>query len=227
MRIQARVAEAPDGEYLQYRPREPPALISVQKGACEVSVANNQNVDITYKNGQCICRVQQLPEVYQVAEATTKPPLTQEDINIGEGASSEDVEKLLNILNHYRTSFADKLSEIGCTHLVEMKIEEKPGSSPVHSKPYATIAQECKAIGKIVSERKSLGIATKTNSDNASPVLLLKKKSAGNRLVIDYRPIKQRNRHFHYPRLMINSRCSVGMKYSLYWIWPMDSYRFH
>jgi hypothetical protein len=54
--------------------------------------------------------------------------MTQEDINMGEGASRKYIEKLFNILNRYRRSFTDKLSEIRYTQLAEMKIEEQPGS---------------------------------------------------------------------------------------------------
>jgi hypothetical protein len=43
MRIKARVEEAPDGGYLQYRPGEAPALISDQNKAYEVGVAKTPN----------------------------------------------------------------------------------------------------------------------------------------------------------------------------------------
>jgi hypothetical protein len=108
-----------------------------------------------------------------------------------------------------RDSFADILAIKGCTPLAEMKIEEISGSRPVRSKPYPTTASERKAIGEIVAEWKKLGIATETNSEYASSVLLLMKKTGENNLVIDYRRLNLQTKKQRFPLPKINDQLEL------------------
>ncbi|KAF4526327.1 hypothetical protein B566_EDAN012253 [Ephemera danica] len=97
-----------------------------------LTVLNKSPVDIHFKTGQCVARAQRVPEVNLVSmEEPLKPPLTKTDICIDSAISDENVSQLLNVLNAYRDIFADSLSDVGCTHIAEMKIEELPDSKPV------------------------------------------------------------------------------------------------
>ncbi|KAF4525385.1 hypothetical protein B566_EDAN013236 [Ephemera danica] len=152
--------------------------VQTMNGQCEVTVSNPRNIDILYKSGQCVARAQPIEQVYRMTDISTeetKPLLTRDDINVDVNTSNEVVEQLLNLFNNYRDSFADSLSEIGCTQLAEMKIEEISGSKPVRSKPYPTSASERQAIAEIVAEWKKLGIATETDSATCS---IIKKSAA-------------------------------------------------
>ncbi|GBL88575.1 Transposon Ty3-G Gag-Pol polyprotein [Araneus ventricosus] len=80
-----------------------------------------------------------------------------------------------------------------------MDIKEVEGSKPVYMKPYKTNAPERAAIKEIVREWKENGIVSDTRSPYASPVLLVKKKTGENRLVIDYRHLNSQTIKDKFP----------------------------
>jgi hypothetical protein len=107
--------------------------------------------------------------------------------------------ELLKLLNEYRDCFALNISELGCTDLITMEIKEIEGAKPVHMKPYHTNAEERLAIKEIIREWKENGIVTETRSPYASPVMLVRKKTGENRLVIDYRRLNSQTIKDRYP----------------------------
>ena len=46
--------------------------------------------------------------------------------------------QILNLLNRFRNCVALDLYELGCTNLIQMDTQMKPGSDPCYSKPYPT-----------------------------------------------------------------------------------------
>ena len=94
-------------------------------------------------------------------------------------------------MNEYRFRFAFDDYELGCTHLLEMDIEEKPGSEVVCSKPYKASAGQRKTMQTIVNEWKSAGLVTETNSSYASPCLLVQRANGMDRLVVDFRRLNK------------------------------------
>jgi hypothetical protein len=103
--------------------------------------------------------------------------------------TKEQANSLLQLVNEYRHIFALDMSELRCTNLIETTIAEIEGSKPVTCKPYKTTAKERETIRGIVQEWKAHGIFTETRSAYASPVLLVKKKTGEERLVVDYRKL--------------------------------------
>ncbi|GBM07782.1 Transposon Ty3-G Gag-Pol polyprotein [Araneus ventricosus] len=65
--------------------------------------------------------------------------------------------------------------------------------------PYKTNAPERAAIKEIVREWRENGIVSDTRSPYASPVLLIKKKTGENRLVIDYRRLNSQTIKDKFP----------------------------
>ncbi|GBN45578.1 Retrovirus-related Pol polyprotein from transposon 297 [Araneus ventricosus] len=80
-----------------------------------------------------------------------------------------------------------------------MNIKEVEGSKPVCMKPYKTNAPERATIKEIVREWRENGIESDTRSPYASPVLLVKKKTGENRLVIDYRRLNSQTIKDKFP----------------------------
>lgn len=85
--------------------------------------------------------------VAEVTEEVTVEPLVLTDFKYVSTEAS-DVERgaLLNLLNKYRNAFAKNMSELGCTQMIEMHIDELEHSLPVVSKPYKTLKAEREAI---------------------------------------------------------------------------------
>jgi len=90
------------------------------------------------------------------------------------------------LLNDYRDTFAKNLSELGCTDMAELRIDEEEGSRPVACRPYKVSLAERKAMAEIIADWKSCGIVTETRSPYASPVLLVSQKGGKSRLIVDY-----------------------------------------
>uniref|UniRef100_A0A1S4L1K3 Polyprotein of retroviral origin, putative n=1 Tax=Ixodes scapularis TaxID=6945 RepID=A0A1S4L1K3_IXOSC len=116
-----------------------------------------------------------------------KEPILESQVNFDQDTAEAEVSALMVVLNNYRDCFALSLEELGCTHLTEMTVIEKPGSVPVHSKPYCTNLAERNAIREIATEWKNCGLVAETSSPYASPVLFVKKKNGEDRLVVDFR----------------------------------------
>jgi len=116
-----------------------------------------------------------------------KTPITAEMVKYGSTLSSDEVDRLVQLLNQYRECFAFNLNELGCTNVLEMDIVDD--GKPVMSKPYRASASERETISRIVQEWKEAGIVTETKSAYASPVLLVTKKDGDARLVVDYRKL--------------------------------------
>ncbi|GBM92534.1 Retrovirus-related Pol polyprotein from transposon 17.6 [Araneus ventricosus] len=128
-----------------------------------------------------------------------KVPIILSEINIDSSIENERKQELVQLLNEYRDCFALNISELGSTNLTKMDIKEVEGSKPVCMKPYKTNAPERAAIKEIVGEWRENGIVSDTRSPYASPVLLVKKKTGENRLVIDYRRLNSQTIKDKFP----------------------------
>ena len=131
--------------------------------------------------------------------STKRSKITESDIKVGENQPVEAKEELLRILNEYRDCITMSIEEIGCTDYVEREIKEIPGSKPVARKPYSASNTEREKIKAIVDECKKLGIVTKTESAYASPVLLVKRKTGPDRLVVNYRSLNRQTEKINFP----------------------------
>lgn len=147
-----------------------------------------------------ITRGELLTEKHEIESKTVgiKRDITKDEVKVGEKISDEQHNELVVLLNKYKMCFASQLDELGCAP-TEMKIEEFPGSKPVQLKPYRTSAGERQKIKEIVKEWKEAGIVTETDSEYASPVILLKKKTGDHRLVVDYRRLNLQTKRVNYP----------------------------
>lgn len=91
------------------------------------------------------------------------------------------------------------MSELGCTHLIEMDIQEKPGSIPPYSKPFKASAEQREIMSTKVGEWKALKIAKETNGKYASPCILVKNADGTYRLVTDYRRLNKNTIRMNFP----------------------------
>jgi len=156
----------------------------------------------------CLTSSEGNADISEVDEATVHAvevphfiePLTVEDFKyVSAEATESDRDRLLVLLNNYRDTFAKNLSELGCTDMAELRIDEEEGSRPVTCRPYKVSLAERKAMAEIIAEWKSCGIVTETRSPYASPVLLVSQKGGKSRLVVDYRRLNRQTRRQNFP----------------------------
>jgi len=123
--------------------------------------------------------------------------ITEDMIECGSTLSDSQRSKLMILINNYRNCFALRLQELGCTDILKMNIEDQ--GPPVQLRPYKTSEAERNQIDAIVNEWKSVGIATETDSEYASPVMVISKKNGEPRLVVDYRQLNNQTIKTNFP----------------------------
>ena len=94
--------------------------------------------------------------------------------------------------------FSTSLENIGKTSLVSATIETKD-EIPVRSRAYKTSAETKIAIEKTVQELMDNDIVEYSSSNNASPVILVKKPNGTHRLVVDYRKLNEKIKDIAFP----------------------------
>ncbi len=84
-----------------------------------------------------------------------KLPIEMGDVNFGSVFTLDQQKDILAVINKFRDAFSTNIFELGCTHLTEMEIIEKPGATPFQSKPYRTSVQDRQKIAEVVNAWKA------------------------------------------------------------------------
>lgn len=158
-------------------------------------VMNYSMIAKTVKKGDVVARVNSVCEGNM--DDCVPERITEEMLNVSVELSPKELNSLLSLCNAYRSCFAFSLSELGCAKGYEMTIRDN--NIPVRSKPYKATMKERETIANIVKEWKAEGIVTETQSEYASPVILVKKKTGEPRLVVDYRRLNKQTAKVPYP----------------------------
>lgn len=135
------------------------------------------------------------------------PPIDRSDIIVDKDTSDEVVDKLHSLLQSYRDCFAFDLSEIGCAKDVEMTVELSD-DRPVVYRPYRLSHSEREQLRAIIDDLINNDIIQESNSDYASPVLMVRKKSGEHRLCVDYRALNNKTRKDCFPIPLIEDQLS-------------------
>lgn len=132
-------------------------------------------------------------------------PLDRTAIKVGQQVDSSTFDRLYELLQKYRTCFATNLSELGCTTEAEMTIELHD-KRPVIYRPYRMSYHEREKVREIVDELVKNDVVQESQSNYASPVLLVKKKTGEQRLCIDYRALNNKTIKDKYPLPLIEDQ---------------------
>lgn len=127
----------------------------------------------------------QVLQIQSSIENKNVEKLNEDDLQIG-NIDHDEREDLIEMLMKYNELFPKNLEELGLTNKVEMEIELND-DSPIQQKAYRVPYAKKDKIEEIVDDLIKNDIVTTSNSDYASPVLLVKKKNGDDRLCIDYR----------------------------------------
>lgn len=127
-------------------------------------------------------------------------------ISIGPISEHERI-KLINLLQNYSECFASCTNELGCSNLVQMHIN-LTNNQPVYRRPYRLSHNEQGIVRSKVKELLDAGIIKESESDYASPVILVKKKNGDSRLCVDYRALNSITIRDRYPLPNIDDQVS-------------------
>jgi hypothetical protein len=110
--------------------------------------------------------------------------------------NSDESNSIANIFAKYADIFQLPGDSLNSTNLYEQKIRLKPNTTPVYSKPYRLPQTQKTEINKQIQQMMENYMIEKYQSEWASPLLLVPKKSDSSgekkwRLVIDYRKVNE------------------------------------
>lgn len=159
---------------------------------------NLSDNDYLVKKGETITR--------DVLFTEPKTTITRREFNIvpvelHEITSDLDIDEVVqvrDILNEYKGLIARELRQIGCTNLAEMKLVLKD-ARPIVYRPYRLSYYERERVRDMVEEMKEADIVEESDSEYASPILLVKKKTGDIRMCVDYRALNKKTVADKYP----------------------------
>lgn len=137
------------------------------------------------------------------ADFPTSPPAVPEHLQELYAQSSTDFNdkeklELSNLLCAYASVFSRGPGDLGRTSLVQHDIITRPGP-PVKQPPRRMAGEKQQSAEQQVSESLQNGIATRSHSSWASPIVMVRKKDGTYRLCIDYRALNDRTITDAYP----------------------------
>ena len=107
-------------------------------------------------------------------------------------------ERALNLVAEYNDIFSLDKGEIGCTNLVEHKIE-LTDKTPYKERPRPLPEGMIKEVREHLAQMQALGAIRPSNSPWSNAVVLVRKKDGGLRFCIDFRRLNARTKKDAYP----------------------------
>lgn len=218
--VSSEVCLKPGSEYIIL-----PGLYSFEKGCSNIMIMSLTTTIVKLKKGQLIARGILLPEfmfnmqskrdnllskedcvknIYRISEQGSKQ-ITLADINTDDGLQDLVKKELCDLLNSNRECFAFSTAELGKTDLTEMHIKLKD-DSPVTYRPYRLSISEREKVKTIIEDLCNNGIVRESESEYASPIILVSKKNGDSRLCVDYRALNKRTHKDKYPMPLIEDQ---------------------
>ncbi|XP_071052109.1 uncharacterized protein [Onthophagus taurus] len=114
-------------------------------------------------------------------------------------------QQLRGLISRNEMCFATGFANIGLTSDIEMKIE-LTSDTPVTSRPYRLPYRHREIVTKTVTELFQAGIICESNSSYSSPVVLVSKKTGGERMCVDYRRLNAVTKKEYVPMTNIDEK---------------------
>lgn len=182
----------------------PQTLIKVDKNHQSlVPVINLSCQDIIIKRGEVVARgwpcAEETAPTNNILNVVCKgyTDIKVEEILIGD-IDDKYKKELVKILTEYRDCISQATNELGCAKSIEMRIELND-DQPFFCRPYRMARAEQEIIKDMVNELLENDIIRESNSNYASPVVLVKKKNGESRMCIDFRKLNSITIRDNYP----------------------------
>lgn len=170
------------------------------------------NTPVNFKADSLIARVNPVSEVKTFTiqsdhDPKELPPLDKTDFKVGHSIDRSTQERLYQLLQKYRNCFATNLSELGCAKDTVMNIDLHD-KTPVMYRPYRLSHHERHKVRDMVDDLVKNDIVQESDSNYASPILLVRKKNGESRLCVDYRALNDKTVKDKYPLPLIDDQLS-------------------
>ena len=110
--------------------------------------------------------------------------------------------QLSELLCEYKDIFANSGLDLGCTSLVQHKIDTG-SAQPIKQSPYRVSQRQCAKIDNHIANMLNQDIIEVSSSPWSSPVVLVKKKDGSTRFCIDYHKLNTVAKKDSYPCLVL------------------------
>lgn len=198
---------SPNQEYYLHQ-----GCYTLKENKAVVFVSALTDTTVKFKANKLIARVNPVTEAKTLLvqtddQSSELQPLDRSDIKVNETVDQAVQEKLYQLLQKYRNCFANNLSELGCAKNTFMDIDLHD-KTPVVYRPYRLSHPERQKVRNMVEDLIQNDIVQESNSNYASPILLVKKKNGELRLCVDYRALNSKTVKDKYPLPLIDDQLS-------------------
>lgn len=155
-----------------------------------------------------VCR---LVEHFDLEDNLINKESVKTDINLDDSVKSE----LCQLFKENKDCFAFSSAELGRTTLTEMHIKLKD-EAPVTYRPYRLSHTEREKVKNMIEDLSANGIIRESESEYASPIIVVPKKNGDLRLCVDYnRALNKKTCKDKYPMPLIEDQIDSlsGQKY--------------
>lgn len=125
-------------------------IISSEADSFNVPMYSNSLSPILLPTNTTVGNVMRIEDVGNATLPTDSiklwKPFTLAELPTGVSLTIAQRSHISQLVNSYRRAFAVLIYELGCTDLVQMKIEEKPDSVPCAQKPYCSTLSDSRAL---------------------------------------------------------------------------------
>ena len=184
------------------------AINGVLQGKCfGLQIVNETGRPVNLKKGNVVARVEWLPDGSPIE---LREPLVNlknlkyvENVGRKDGSAEKGPQTIDELLTRDKSLFAETDMDLGCTHLVSMKIDTG-NHSPIACKPYRAPLLKRDFIEKKVEEMLQAGLIQESDSPWAAPVVIVDKKDGLKRFCVDYRRLNSVTIPSTYPLPLID-----------------------
>ena len=169
-----------------------------------ITVVNTTNKWFCLNKGNVVAKANAIDpsEVYQL---TLEPNPTPYDKSPPPHHSDETLDltpdeqrQLDELLAKNDDIFSKDEYDLGRTHLLEAVIDTGD-SPPVRKKPYRTPLAYREEVRNQIREMLAASLISPSNSSYAAPIICIKKRTGGVRIVADYRGLNDVTKKFYWP----------------------------
>ena len=199
--------------------REPGLSVITSLDTCRpnrkitLSIVNQTGRHFKLHKGNVVANCKIIDDDYTISEVTQTFPNQEKQDVTDPNAGIKDLEhanltpsqqrQFLDLMQKNSDIFAKSEFDIGKCNLMKARIDTTT-DVPIRMKPYRTPFAYRDEVKRQVDEMLDKGLIKPSQSDYASPILCVRKKSGETRLCIDFRALNNITKKYSYPMPLID-----------------------
>ena len=168
-----------------------------KKGEIPILIANETGTHYRIRAGAKLGHIEsaQVWNIKAERSPLKRKPLNFEELTVG-GPYREAIQELIR---KNRDVFAASNNELGYCRTLPVKIELKEGAKPIKQRSYNMPLKYKQTVDENIDKMLEAGIIQRTQSEWASPLVIIVKKDGTLRMCIDLRKVNGVIKHTTYP----------------------------